>query len=316
MRGSNAHLSGFFDFWKGKGRAGGGSASQASAPIGPGLYRVLGVSQKASEEEIRAAYRELARKYHPDRNPGDAEAYQKFLDISKAHDVLSDERLRAAYDQEIGAKPKAGAPPKGKRELSTFVLSPEEIERLKKKQKPVREKPKAPWDILFTSPEEEGQRGPFYQFLPEGRAPGPTQAPPWDVLFPERIKVKFPTLEEILTGVGKLPLETVWDFIRENRTTPQFQESKTIVVGPVAGMGANPVEVDLAELTGASFDEIAAYAERKGLHKAWRNVLGPLAEQAVLAVESLKPVDVPGYFFIDWDPSGRMLELLYTEAQA
>jgi molecular chaperone DnaJ len=62
------------------------------------LYKALGVSKKASEEEIKKAYRKLARKYHPDRNPGDAEAEEKFKEISAAYDVLSDPEKRKEYD--------------------------------------------------------------------------------------------------------------------------------------------------------------------------------------------------------------------------
>jgi len=63
------------------------------------LYKTLGVSKKATDEEIKKAYRKLARKYHPDRNPGDAEAEEKFKEISAAHDVLSDPEKRKEYDE-------------------------------------------------------------------------------------------------------------------------------------------------------------------------------------------------------------------------
>ena len=62
------------------------------------LYKTLGVSKDASDEEIKKAYRKLARKYHPDRNPGDAEAEEKFKEISAAHDVLADPEKRKEYD--------------------------------------------------------------------------------------------------------------------------------------------------------------------------------------------------------------------------
>jgi molecular chaperone DnaJ len=62
------------------------------------LYKTLGVSKKASDDEIKKAYRKLARKYHPDRNPGDKEAEEKFKEISAAHDVLSDPEKRKEYD--------------------------------------------------------------------------------------------------------------------------------------------------------------------------------------------------------------------------
>jgi len=62
-------------------------------------YEVLGVSKNASKEEIDRAFRRLAKKYHPDRNPGDKEAEKRFKEISAAHEVLSDENKRRQYDQ-------------------------------------------------------------------------------------------------------------------------------------------------------------------------------------------------------------------------
>ena len=62
-------------------------------------YEVLGVSREASEDEIKRAYRKLAFKYHPDRNPGDKEAESKFKEAAEAYDVLRDANKRARYDQ-------------------------------------------------------------------------------------------------------------------------------------------------------------------------------------------------------------------------
>jgi molecular chaperone DnaJ len=62
-------------------------------------YATLGVDRKASDEEVKKAYRKLARQYHPDRNPGDAEAEERFKEIQAAYDVLSDPAKRKQYDQ-------------------------------------------------------------------------------------------------------------------------------------------------------------------------------------------------------------------------
>src|ERR1700689_358473 len=68
----------------------------------PDYYKTLGVSNKATPEEIKKAYRKLARQYHPDRNPGDKEKEARFKEISQAHDVLGDPEKRSQYDSGTG----------------------------------------------------------------------------------------------------------------------------------------------------------------------------------------------------------------------
>src|SRR2546430_12687400 len=67
------------------------------------LYTVLGVARDASTDDVKKAYRKLARKYHPDLNPGNKQAEERFKDVSFAHDVLSDPDKRKLYD-EFGAE--------------------------------------------------------------------------------------------------------------------------------------------------------------------------------------------------------------------
>src|SRR3954471_11538930 len=62
-------------------------------------YEVLGVSKSSSPDEIKKAYRKVAMQYHPDRNPGDHEAEEKFKEAAEAYEVLSDQDKRAKYDR-------------------------------------------------------------------------------------------------------------------------------------------------------------------------------------------------------------------------
>jgi len=75
-------------------------------------YELLGIGRKAPQKEIRQAYRRLARKYHPDLNPGDKSAEEKFKQVQEAYDVLSDAKKRQMYDQfGFDAERRGAAPP-------------------------------------------------------------------------------------------------------------------------------------------------------------------------------------------------------------
>ncbi len=87
-------------------------------------YDLLGVQRKAPVKEIRAAYRKLARKYHPDLNPGDKSAEEKFKQIQEAYEVLSDTKKRQMYDQ-FGFNTPGQAGPQGPG--GSYNVSPEDI---------------------------------------------------------------------------------------------------------------------------------------------------------------------------------------------
>src|SRR5690349_7182054 len=88
------------------------------APFGPmaapkhDYYETLGIPRKADTEEIRKSYRKLARKYHPDLNPGDKVAEEHFKNVQEAYDVLSDAKKRQMYDQ-VGFYSENGFPGAG-----------------------------------------------------------------------------------------------------------------------------------------------------------------------------------------------------------
>ncbi len=76
-------------------------------------YDVLGVSKTASQDEIKSAYRKLAKQYHPDFHPGDAAAAEKFKEINEANETLSDENKRKQYDFELEHPGMGGGNPFG-----------------------------------------------------------------------------------------------------------------------------------------------------------------------------------------------------------
>lgn len=75
------------------------------------FYDILGINRDAADDEIKKAYRKLAMKYHPDRNPDSKEAEEKFKEVKEAYEILSDSQKRAAYDQygHAGVDPQAGS---------------------------------------------------------------------------------------------------------------------------------------------------------------------------------------------------------------
>lgn len=76
-----------------------GPTKRCLMTLEPDHYLILGVSRRATPEAVRAAYRQAARATHPDLNPGDPHAVERFKRVQRAYDVLGDQERRAAYDQ-------------------------------------------------------------------------------------------------------------------------------------------------------------------------------------------------------------------------
>ena len=96
-------------------------------------YKILGVGREASKDEIAKAFKKLARKYHPDLNPGNKESEEKFKEINEAYEVLKDEQKRKMYDQlgpnwqqgqQFGGNPFGGGNPYGGRRFSVITKRP------------------------------------------------------------------------------------------------------------------------------------------------------------------------------------------------
>jgi len=140
-------------------------------------YEVLGIGREATAEDAKKAYRKLALQYHPDRNPGDKEAEERFKEVAEAYDVLSDPDKRARYDR-FGHQP-AGAPGGGFEGYAGFDLA----------------------DALRAFMRDfggfGGGGGGFGDFF-EGNAPGGRER------RGNTLEIRLPlTLEEIATGVEK-----------------------------------------------------------------------------------------------------------------
>src|SRR5215467_5908229 len=89
-----------------------GAGGSPPAAMAQDYYQTLGVDRKAAAEDIRKAYRKLARKHHPDLNPGDKSAEDRFKKVQEAYDVLSDPKKKQMYDQ-VGFYSENGMPGAG-----------------------------------------------------------------------------------------------------------------------------------------------------------------------------------------------------------
>ncbi len=88
-------------------------------------YKIIGVAENATEEEIKTAYRKLAKKYHPDAHPGDRECEKNFREINEAYSVLADTEKRKKYDEQLSGTKSAGKSGREQKRTSSTNSSPE-----------------------------------------------------------------------------------------------------------------------------------------------------------------------------------------------
>lgn len=241
-------------------------------PVGVDLYAIFGLTSGATDEQLRQAYRDLAVKFHPDRNPNDPVAYRKFAEVSEAFEILRNTDKRAAYDQARAAivgRPVAPPPPPPSQRVPLYpVVAPPE--RPGAAPPPPGRPPVAPapqalpaeptlFSVLFGPVESEAPiKASFARFAapaprpgaappPGPAAPMPRGGPRPPVTFapvaalpppsaPTAGPIMLPSIEEMVDMVSRLwPLEVVWDVVRTERTSPYFRQAGVMEIDRVAG---------------------------------------------------------------------------------
>lgn len=297
-----ARMSGVFDWLNPKKKT---PSPQAPPQPHIDLYHFFGVDSSATQGEIRAAYRDLASKFHPDRNPGDPVAARRFQEIVSAYQILSDEKKRSAYDAAYGSP--------GKASTSLPVIVPEAPS--------TPASGSVPRDVPGTAPRDKGASAPkASSFWGSMFSPSPSAAPAevfrgFEAERPEPRVERHPVGTaggaDIYAILGEWPLEAIFDLVRADRQTPWFRDGGAMVVDTVAGQSGS-ASLDLAELFGIPYHDAAAFVRQHGAD-AFLSEIAPMFEDLTRAMDRLKPRDLPGKFFLDWDPGGRLVELVYSE---
>lgn len=328
MRRKASQMSGIFDWIWGKEKP---KAQPAGPPlpIHVDLYDILRVSPAASQDDIRQAFRDLATKFHPDRNPDDPLAEQRYTELTAAYAILSDEQQRKRYDQarfaqvEAPEEPKAPfpkPPPKGMIPLPgrpegpippTGPLAPS--------------KPKTPpaniWEQIIGKPEgKPGAQDIIDVFSGQPRPPRiPSAEDPhaWATARAQRVPlspgVDTPTPDELFQIISHWPLDGIWDVVRADRHTNSFRQAGAMAVDVVAGSETQPAEWELSEMFHIPLRETDEFVRTRGRVPFFQEILFPIFNNVTNILGQLKPVDIPGQFFLDWDPKGKQIELIYAE---
>lgn len=295
-------MSGLFDFWR-KSEA---PRTPSLPPPDVDLYDILGVSPTASENEIRSNFRELSSKFHPDRNPGDQVAANRYAEITEAYTILSDPTQRGAYDRL--RKP----PGKSSKEIKSLILPAKKGKAAEAPSAMVPTKWIEPkWERVFGSPTEK--RKSFSDIFKK-QPPLETTVLPSETPFPRRrSEIEIPTQNDLYNLIQHWPLDFIWEVARNERPTTGFKQAGAVAIDAVAGLGGQPVEYDLAELFSMSRGQIEGFIRQNGREAAFEQVFFPVLESATSVLNELKPRDLPGQFFLDWSPDRRMIEIIYVE---
>jgi hypothetical protein len=319
VRRNSNQMSGVFDWLWGKPKP---EAQPAGPPppIHVDLYDVLRIPPTASMDEIRTAFRDLARKFHPDVNPDDPLAERRFQEITTAYGILSNDAQRAAYDRMRAAAVPPRPPPTG------LIIPPappggrraEEKREIVEKPKPL---PVNIWEQVIGKPEgKAGSQDIVDIFSGRPRAPRiPTAEDPhaWATERAKRIPVSpgvdTPTGDELFQIISQWPLDGVWDVVRADRHSNAFRQAGAMAVDVIAGSEQQPAEWELSEMFHIPLRETDEFIRHRGRQAFFSEILFPIFNNVTVILGQLKPVDIPGQFFLDWDPKGKQIELIYAE---
>lgn len=267
-----------------------------NVPVNVDLYDVLEVPPNATDEEIRAQYREVAKLLHPDRNPGNEEAQRLFAEVTAAYNVLSDKDKRAAYDAaRAGQRPRAEAKPQAPRAPQT-------------PQAPgARPGPRASWqDIMF--PAQKREEGDIFEFLKPSQPGRSWGGGLFEEAAPRRTGPDARKLAEWIRSTWDL--NAIWDAAQKSRADRRFAQYGAVALTSISG--ADAPEYQLAEALGVPDDVLKQYeARRQVTDQFWNDYLFPLFELFPEAMKSIQPREIPGYFYLQGTRGG--VDLYYME---
>lgn len=299
-------MSGLFDWWKKK-----PGVPREPVPVHVDLYGILGVNPRASDAEIKKAFRELSLKFHPDRNPDDPIAERKYTEITNAYAILSDVVKRSAYDQAVGTR----LPPEKRTLIPAEPMRPGELPPVKPKAKP-----RPFWEVIARGEKPKPKEEVFEVFSPTPRAPTiPSARDPhaWATERARRVPltpgIDTPTVEELYQVIQLWPLDAVWDLVRGERQKYAFQQARAMAVDVVAGAGETPPEWEIADMFDIPLRQAEEFIRHRGREAFYAEILYPLFDEITKLFRQIKPADIPGEFFLDWDPNGKRIELIYAE---